>query len=62
MLKPCLNGLPIKIFNGIASQSILTDFQKFLIGADGKLIGVFSAAIDPMSVYMQNAIKGDENN
>jgi glutathione peroxidase len=35
------------------------DFTKFLIDKDGSLIGVFSPAVEPMDMLIQNAITGN---
>jgi glutathione peroxidase len=43
--------------NGMMNSTIQSDFQKFLIEKDGKLVGVFSADLNPMDSTIQNAIK-----
>ena len=43
--------------NGFIENPITTDFQKFLVGIDGHIIGVFSSKVDPLSDELQNAVK-----
>lgn len=42
--------------NGVMDAVMAKDFQKFLIGKDGTLTGVFGSALDPMSPEIVNAI------
>lgn len=44
--------------NGAMSSTVLYDFQKYLIGSDGHLIGYFTGAMDPMDATIRNAIQG----
>lgn len=44
--------------NGSMSSTVQYDFQKYLIGTDGHLIGYFTGAMDPMDSTIQNAIQG----
>lgn len=37
------------------------DFQKFLIGTTGEIIGVYAGSVDPMDDLIQNQIKGIPN-
>ena len=46
--------------NGIVSNEVKSDFQKFLINEQGKLIGVFAPSVDPLSDELQSVIKGFE--
>ena len=46
--------------NGSVDASVKTDFQKFLVDENGKIIGVFAPSVDPMSSDMQDAITGNE--
>lgn len=45
-------------WNGAMSSTVQYDFQKYLIGSDGHLIGYFTGAMDPMDATIQNAILG----
>lgn len=42
--------------NGVMGDTVLNNFQKFLINKDGALIGVFGPSISPMSAEIINAI------
>jgi glutathione peroxidase len=44
--------------NGAMSSTVQYDFQKYLVGSDGHLIGYFTGAMDPMDSTIQNAIQG----
>jgi glutathione peroxidase len=44
--------------NGVITSTVQYDFQKYLIGTDGHLIGYFTGAMDPMDSTLQNAIQG----
>jgi len=44
--------------NGGMSSTVKYDFQKYLVGTDGHLIGWFTGAMDPMDSTIQNAIQG----
>ncbi|MHA4810405.1 glutathione peroxidase [Flavitalea flava] len=43
--------------NGGMSSTVMGDFQKYLIAADGHLIGLFAGAVDPMNDDIQQAIQ-----
>lgn len=43
--------------NGAASSPMIGDFQKFLIGKDGDLMGIFSPSVSPLSEEFLNAFK-----
>jgi len=47
--------------NGAMSSTVLYDFQKYLVGTDGHLIGYFTGAMDPMDSTIQNAIRNIGN-
>jgi glutathione peroxidase len=42
--------------NGATSDPIKGDFQKMLVDREGRLIGIFSPSVDPMSAELVNAI------
>lgn len=44
--------------NGAMTSTVQYDFQKYLVGSDGYLIGYFTGAMDPMDSAIQNAIQG----
>ena len=44
--------------NGSMSSIVQYDFQKYLIGSDGHLMGYFTGAMDPMDATIQNAVQG----
>lgn len=56
-MHPVYHWLTESSLNGSVTNPVGTDFQKFMIGTDGKLIGVFSSKVDPMSASIQDAIK-----
>lgn len=56
-IHPLYKWLTTKANNGVLSNAVSTDFQKYLVNGKGKLIGVFSASVDPMSKELQDAIK-----
>ncbi|MDP4211866.1 MAG: glutathione peroxidase [Bacteroidota bacterium] len=45
--------------NGNMDTPVKKDFQKFLIGSDGQLIGVFAPVVNPMSDELVNPIKNN---
>jgi glutathione peroxidase len=55
-LHPIYQWLQHQDLNGIMNVKVKRDFQKYLIDNDGKIIGVFSAKIDPMDSIIINAI------
>lgn len=44
--------------NGVMNSTISNDFQKYLIGSDGHLIGYFIGAMDPLDSTITNLISG----
>ena len=44
--------------NGAMTSTVQYDFQKYLVGTDGHVIGYFTGAMDPMDSTIQNAIQG----
>ncbi len=42
--------------NGMMESRVRTDFYKYLVNKDGKLVGVFSDKVTPMDSTIQNAI------
>lgn len=56
-IAPLYQWLTDATLNGMVSNPVFNDFLKFLIGTDGKIIGVFSSKVDPMDKAIQDAIK-----
>jgi glutathione peroxidase len=52
--------LTTKTQNTVMDSDVKKDFQKYLINAQGKLVGVFSAKINPMNAVMINAIRSTQ--
>jgi len=50
------NWLSHQSENDMMENNINGDFYKFLVDAEGKLVGAFAPSVDPMSDEMQNAI------
>jgi len=42
--------------NGGMTSTVTNDFQKYLIGTDGRVIGYFNGAVDPMDQSLQDLI------
>jgi glutathione peroxidase len=55
-IQPVYNWLTSISQNGIIGDTVLSNFQKFLINQSGQLVGVFGPSVDPMSQEMINAI------
>jgi glutathione peroxidase len=55
---PVFNWLAHVDQNGIMDAPAQANFQKFLIGKDGNLIGVFAPSVDPMDNLIRDAITG----
>ncbi len=53
---PVYKWLTNKTLNNAFNITVKTDFYKFLIGTDGRLLGVFSAKVDPLDSLIQKAI------
>lgn len=53
---PVFNWLSAVSENGVMNVTVAKDFQKFLIGKDGSLAGIFSPSVDPMSQEVISAI------
>jgi glutathione peroxidase len=53
---PVYSWLSHQSENGMMENNIDGDFYKFLVNADGKLVGAFAPSVDPMSDEMQSAI------
>jgi glutathione peroxidase len=43
--------------NGTMGNVVIGDFQKYLVNAEGRLVGVFAPSVRPLSDELQNAIK-----
>jgi glutathione peroxidase len=43
--------------NGTMGNVVIGDFQKYLVNAEGRLVGVFAPSVKPLSDELQNAIK-----
>lgn len=52
--------LSLRALNNVTDIQMQSDFQKILIDGSGKITGIFSSAVDPMSKEMQDAITGNE--
>lgn len=57
--QPIYKWLADKNENNAMNGAVNGDFVKFLIDKDGSLIGVFSPAVEPMDMLIQNAITGN---
>ncbi len=55
-IQPVYNWLTNNNENGVMGDSVLNNFQKFLINKEGMLIGVFGPSVEPMSPGIINAI------
>lgn len=53
-IAPLFNWLTSISENNRMNCPVVNDFQKYLIGKDGNLIGIFNSAVDPLSDQMQN--------
>lgn len=53
---PLYVWLTQQVTNGFVNQNVNGNFQKFLIGKNGKLIAVFSRTLSPTSTMVVNAI------
>lgn len=47
--------------NEVSDNNVTTDFQKFLINRQGKLIGIFDSSVSPISTKMQDAVRMSGN-
>lgn len=56
---PIYDWLGSQAANGVMNGTVRNDFQKFLVDADGSLVGVFSPDTDPMDISIRNAITGN---
>jgi glutathione peroxidase len=55
-IQPLYNWLTHQSENGVLSNDVAADFQKFLVDRNGLLIGVFGSEVGPMDSTIQNAI------
>jgi glutathione peroxidase len=55
-LHPLYRWLQHENENGTLNVKVRKDFQKYLVDSDGKIIGVFSAKVDPLDSTIINAI------
>jgi glutathione peroxidase len=53
---PLFNWLSIKAQNNVMSNPVTGDFQKYLIGTNGKLVAFFAPQLDPMDSILQRMI------
>jgi glutathione peroxidase len=58
-IQPVYNWLANSSENGVANAVVGGDFQKFLIGKDGGLIGMYASSLPPMDNAIVSAITGD---
>ncbi len=56
-IHPFYSWLTDQSQNGTMGNPVRGDFQKFLVNAQGTLVGVFAPSVGPLSDEMQNAIK-----
>lgn len=56
-IHPLYSWLTQKSLNAVMDIEVKADFQKFLIDREGKLVGVFSKRVKPLSNDMQEAIQ-----
>ena len=56
-IHPLYSWLTQQSLNAVMDTDIKTDFQKFLIDREGKLVGVFSKRVRPLSSAMHQAIQ-----
>jgi glutathione peroxidase len=54
--QPIYNWLSTVGENGAMDGEVIGDFQKYLISAEGSLIGVFAPTVNPLDSLIQNAI------
>lgn len=59
-IQPVYNWLSNLTENGSLQGEIKSDFQKYLISADGHIIGVFAGSISPLDPMITNAIQDIE--
>jgi glutathione peroxidase len=55
-LSPIYEWLTDQNKNGVMSGEVRSDFQKYLIDENGKLVGAFAPKIDPLDASIQDAI------
>lgn len=55
-IQPIYNWLNQAGENGVMNGAVIGDFQKFLISAEGQIIGVFAPAVSPLDTQLINAI------
>ena len=58
-IQPVYNWFAQASENGVMNGIVGSDFQKFLIGKNGALIGVFSPSVNPLDSLITNAITGN---
>jgi len=56
-IQPIYHWLTVQNENGVMSQSVSGDFQKYLVDEAGNLVGVFAPSIDPMDTKLIEAIR-----
>lgn len=54
---PLYTWLTQQATNGFVNQNITGNYQKFLIGRNGKLIAIFSKSMSPVSAVVVDAIR-----
>lgn len=45
--------------NGVTSSNVVGDFQKYLIGKDGSLIGIYAPSVSPLDSTILDAINSN---
>lgn len=59
-IQPVYHWLSDSSANGVANLHVSGDFHKYLIDANGQLIGTFSPGVEPLDSSIQKAILGIE--
>ncbi|MCW3111468.1 MAG: glutathione peroxidase [Segetibacter sp.] len=54
---PVYKWITQKIFNGVLNAAMTEDFQKYLINEKGKIVGVYSARMSPLDVFVKNSLR-----
>jgi glutathione peroxidase len=58
-VQPVYKWLSSATENGVMDGTLLGDFQKFLVNEQGKLVGVFSPEVEPLSAQLVDVIKAE---
>ena len=55
-ISPLYSWLTSAAQNGVLDNPVVGDFCKFLVDANGNIVGAFNGSVDPMDSVIQNAI------